>query len=706
MLLYKALAGGVIGTVAGLVFGQFPPPPENVTIIESNIEDGIRISYKENDLCETTDGVRSYSGYVHLPAGALADLGVVNQTYEINTFFWFFESRKDPANAPLSIWMNGGPGSSSMVGLLRENGPCFINSDSNSTTLNEWSWNNEVNMLYLDQPVQVGMSYDKLTNITNNIDTGAVKVANFSSGVPTQNNSFYVGTYASQNFNLTTRGTENSARALWHFAQVWFQEFPQHKPNDNRISIATESYGGRYGPAFATYFQEQNEQILNETWNERGKTHVLNLDTLLIINGCIVRIKQPRSSTHWCCLLTPHYNLQDRYVQWPAYPRMMYNNTYGIKAVNASRYEDVIDDLYRSGGCLDQIEICRNLSLAYDPTNQGFNESVNKACEAAETLCTANIRDPYFDTDLNYYDISVPGAASFPPPWYEGWLNQPHVQQELGIPLNWTQSNSAVARAFRNIGDYPRPGWKEDLAYLLEEGIKVTLVYGDRDYACNWYGGELLSLAIPFTNATSFASAGYSDVVVNSSYVGGQVRQYGNLSFTRVYEAGHEVPAYQPETAYKIFQRALFNLDIATGRVSTVEHPDYATKGPRDVYNITNEPVKDPGSQCYVLDRDQCTEEQWETVMNGTALVRNWIVLDANTSSLFPDIVGNGTGSVNGTRPTGNPRPTPSTQSSDSPARQTGAANVLTAPLQFKELGFGHSSKVVLAMIFVILAVV
>jgi carboxypeptidase C (cathepsin A) len=373
-------------------------------------------------------------------------------------------------------------------------------------------------MLYLDQPVQVGLSYDTLTNITTNMDTGAVKVANFSNGVPAQNASFYVGTYPSQNYNLTTRGTENSARALWNFAQVWFQEFPQHKPNDDRISIATESYGGRYGPAFAAYFQEQNERILNGTWDEQGQTHLLHLDTLLIINGCI-----------------------DRYVQWPGYPRMMYNNTYGIKAVNESRYEGVLDDLYREGGCLDQIEECRNLSLAYDPTNQGFNTSVNKVCEAAETFCSSNIRDPYFDTDLNYYDISVPGAASFPPPWYGGWLNQPHVQQGLGVPLNWTQSNSAVSRAFRSIGDYPRPGWKEDLAYLLEEGIKVTLVYGDRDYACNWYGGELLSLAIPYANATSFASAGYADVVVNDTYIGGQVRQYGNLSFTRVYEAGHEV---------------------------------------------------------------------------------------------------------------------------------------------------------------------
>ncbi|KAF2028435.1 alpha/beta-hydrolase [Setomelanomma holmii] len=622
---------------------------------------GIRISYKENDLCETTEGVRSYSGYVHLPAQALADLGVQNQTYEINTFFWFFESRKDPANAPLSIWMNGGPGSSSMVGLLRENGPCFINADSNSTILNEWSWSNEINMLYLDQPVQVGTSYDKLTNITNNIYTGTVRVADFWSAVPAQNNSFYVGTYASQNYDLTTRGTENSARALWHFAQVWFQEFPQHKPNDNRISIATESYGGRHGPAFAAYFQEQNERISNGTWDEQGQTHLLHLDTLLIINDCI-----------------------DRYVQWPAYPRMMYNNTYGIKAINESRYEGVIDDLYRTGGCLDQIEVCRNLSLAYDPTNQRFNISVNRVCDAAESVCAANIRDPYFDTDLNYYDISVPGAASYPPPWYESWLNQPHVQQGLGVPLNWTQSNSAVARAFRNIGDYPRPGWKEDPAYLLEEGIKVTLIYGDRDYACNWYGGELLSLAIPYANAASFASAGYSDVTVNSTYVGGQVRQYGNLSFTRVYEAGHEVSAYQPETAFRIFQRALFNLDIATGNTSTTASPGYAAKGPKDVYNITNEPVVDPGSQCYVLDRDTCTEEQWEAVMNGTALVRNWIVVDANTSSLFPDLVGNGTGAGN---------------ASGGPSQQMGAANTLTATSRLIGLELGVFTSVAFAVV-------
>src|ERR1700753_3636737 len=74
----------------------------------------------------------------------------------------------------------GGPGSSSMIGLFQENGPCSVNRDSNSTSLNPWSWNQEVNMLYIgkyrkerhllsfsqqvDQPVQTGFSYDTLMN--------------------------------------------------------------------------------------------------------------------------------------------------------------------------------------------------------------------------------------------------------------------------------------------------------------------------------------------------------------------------------------------------------------------------------------------------------------------------------------------------------------------------------------------------------------
>ena len=47
------------------------------------------------------------------------------------------------------------PGASSMVGLLQEHGPCRINNDSATVSHNQYSWNNEVNMLYIDQPIGV-----------------------------------------------------------------------------------------------------------------------------------------------------------------------------------------------------------------------------------------------------------------------------------------------------------------------------------------------------------------------------------------------------------------------------------------------------------------------------------------------------------------------------------------------------------------------
>ena len=131
-----------------LTAAQFPPIPEGVTTLKSKFHPGIEISYKQPGICETTPGVKSYSGYVHLPPNALNET-TEEQNYPLNTFFWFFEARNDPHNAPLAIWLNGGPGGSSLYGALVENGPCFIGNDSNSTYLNPWSWNREVNLLYI-----------------------------------------------------------------------------------------------------------------------------------------------------------------------------------------------------------------------------------------------------------------------------------------------------------------------------------------------------------------------------------------------------------------------------------------------------------------------------------------------------------------------------------------------------------------------------
>ena len=136
------------------------------------------------------------------------------------------------------------------MGALSENGPCFIGNDSNSTYLNPWSWNNEVNLLYIDQPNQVGYSYDTLTNVTVSMPWDGdgdpsfhYEPADFSDGVPESNLTFYTGTTGSQNVTATANSTKHAAVAMWHFAQTWFTEFPHYKPAAEQISLFTESYG-------------------------------------------------------------------------------------------------------------------------------------------------------------------------------------------------------------------------------------------------------------------------------------------------------------------------------------------------------------------------------------------------------------------------------------------------------------------------------
>lgn len=406
-------------------------------------------------------------------------------------------------------------------------------------------------MLYIDQPVQVGFSYDSLANYTTNLITGDTTRLNPSDPIPEQNATFLVGTYPSDNLKTTAKGTRNAAIALWHFAQVWFQEFPGYHPNDSRISISTESYGGRYGPGFTSFFEEQNEKILNGTWNgTQGEQFVLDLDTLLIINGCI-----------------------DWQVQLPTFPLMAANNTYGLKTVDDSVYQEMIEAYSTPGGCRDQISDCRAAASIYDPENTGIHSTVNALCRNAGTFCSYAISRPWaVNSGRSVYDIGQLNPDPFPLPFHQGWLNQPHVQAALGVPLNFTTGSYAPNDAFGEIGDSLRAGLLEDLAYVLERGIKVALVYGDRDFICNWMGGEAVSLAINHTHAAAFRAAGYAKIQANGSYdyVGGLVRQHGNLSYSRVFEAGHEVPAYQPETAYAIFRRALFNRDIATGTVDVL----------------------------------------------------------------------------------------------------------------------------------------
>lgn len=204
----------------------------------------------------------SYAGYVELPPSQ-------GRNYTSHIFFWlvahcsllipsrrnlivptrrFFEARRSPEKAPLILWLNGGPGATSMQGALRENGPCFIADDSNSTYLNPWSWNNEANVLYVDQPLHTGFSYSTLRNVTWIPSAGDLGETRFlrpeEEREAVQNETVFVGTVSDRLAATTFNSTGNAMRAMWDFLQVWLADFPGYKTSNDQLSVWGESVSG------------------------------------------------------------------------------------------------------------------------------------------------------------------------------------------------------------------------------------------------------------------------------------------------------------------------------------------------------------------------------------------------------------------------------------------------------------------------------
>lgn len=317
----------------------------------------------------------------------------------------------------------------------------------------------------------------------------------------------------------------------------------------------------------------------------------------------------------------------DRQTAWPAYPVMAVSNTYDIIAINDSIHQSMLDSLNLPGACNTQLDNCHSLASILDPNNLGVSAQVNEVCQNAESFCATYIRNVYTDISLRHnFDLTQLDPDPFPYPFLQGYLNRAHVQAALGVPRNFTATAAApIAQAFRAVGDYPRSRGLASIGRVLESGVHVHLAFGDRDFSCNWMGGELISLAVAYSQQDRFRSSGYANLQTNASYVGGLVRQAGGFSFSRVFEAGHMMPAYQPETASVIFERAVGHRDIATGEVAVDDSTsNYATTGPADALGARSAAPPVQLGVCYLLAAsDTCTLDQLAAVANGTARVVN-----------------------------------------------------------------------------------
>ena len=96
------------------------------------------------------DDIASYAGFI--PVRKLDS----NNSAEM--FFWYFPAQEARVkNAPLVIWLQGGPGSSSMIGLFHELGPLqFVDEQLH---LRKETWNKHFNLLFIDNPVGTGYSF-------------------------------------------------------------------------------------------------------------------------------------------------------------------------------------------------------------------------------------------------------------------------------------------------------------------------------------------------------------------------------------------------------------------------------------------------------------------------------------------------------------------------------------------------------------------
>lgn len=178
---------------------------------------------------------KTYSGYLNV-AGTTRNL-----------HYFFVESQADSSTSPLVVWFNGGPGCSSMLGLLTEHGPYVMENEGTTFHSNEYSWNKFANMLYIESPAGVGYSY-------------------------------YI---EEDDYNYTDYGVaQDNMKALIYFLEM---KFPEYKNND--LYLSGESYAGIYVPTLAYAINDYNNAAKKYAEETNAPTFIVNLKGFMVGNG-------------------------------------------------------------------------------------------------------------------------------------------------------------------------------------------------------------------------------------------------------------------------------------------------------------------------------------------------------------------------------------------------------------------------------------
>ena len=498
---------------------QMPVPTEqdNVQILShpSLPAYSVRLHRVPDGVCERAP-TASWSGYLDVlfekereagHASALATPpGIVEHFY-----FWAFESRTDPRNDPLTLWLNGGPGCSSFTGRLMELGPGHAAPRADDqvprTEWNPYSWTTNSSMIFLDQPIGVGFSYASWKNgSTNNVPPARI----FS--------------------------TEQSARDVSAFLHLLAAS--PHGPFEPQVGedgslqmrefhMAGESYAGRYLPLIASRIVNDNEHYMQHP--EDG-LEPLPLRSILIGNG----ITSPR-----------HQNAA--YVEYAC--------------TKKSGHGPFLDDK-TCKKMWKKLPVCEE-KLAKCNKHRGPGKYDVKACQDALSFCEEHLSTPWEKTNSSFYDWNHPVEYK-QSAYVHDFLNHADTRRDLGLDHfrigdqrtgEFKDCSDNVYNNFASTGDGARDStWA--IEHILEKGIRVLSYSGRRDFICNFIGNGNWVHDLEWSGSKGYREAPLEDWFIHGQKArAGQFRSYGNMTYAIVEEAGHFVPLDQPPAALAMFER-------------------------------------------------------------------------------------------------------------------------------------------------------
>ncbi|MFS7920572.1 putative carboxypeptidase D [Helianthus anomalus] len=205
-------------------------------------QDGLKDADKVSELPGQPAGTDfdQYSGYV-----------TVDPSHGRALFYYFAESPINSSTNPLVLWLNGGPGCSSIGGgAMMELGPFRVNADSTTLSRNKYAWNNGKNCIYIfirEKIMECLKRWIIIFVVANVLFLESPAGVGYS--------------YSNTSSDYTT-GDAQTAKDSYTFLVNWLERFPEYKTRD--FYIAGESYAGHYIPQLAQLIL-QNNKITNQT---------------------------------------------------------------------------------------------------------------------------------------------------------------------------------------------------------------------------------------------------------------------------------------------------------------------------------------------------------------------------------------------------------------------------------------------------------